>query len=174
MISTFSTRLFQLEDARPVTDLLHAAYAELGAMGLNYTAVDQSVETIVMRAQAGRCWIVEKEGDLLGTLTLSLPPSSGLRTLTPEATVPGRAWLNQVAVSPAARGEGIAAHLWRESRKWAVMQGATSVGVDTAVPAAHLITLYSKWGFAQADTIRHDGKVYESVVMIRELGSEDG
>lgn len=173
MISTFSTRLFELEDAQPLTDLLHAAYAELGAMGLNYTAVDQGVETTVMRAQAGQCWIVEDEGRLVGTLTMSFPPLPDLQRLTPEAAVPQRAWLNQVAVSPAIRGKGIASHLWGKGRKWAVARGATSVGVDTAIPASHLVALYSAWGFKHADIIHHEGKVYDSVVMVRELSDED-
>lgn len=173
MNSTFSTRLFELNDARPLTDLLHAAYAELGAMGLNFTAVDQSVETTVMRAQAGQCWIVEDKERLVGTLTMSFPPLPYLRELTSEAEVPHRAWLNQVAVSPAARGQGIAAHLWAEARKWALVRGATSVGVDTALPASHLVELYSAWGFTHTESIRHPGKVYDSAVMVLQLGSMD-
>lgn len=173
MNSTLSTRLFELSDAGPLTELLHAAYAELGAMGLNFTAVDQSVETTVMRARAGRCWIVEDEECLVGTLTMSLPPLPDLRILTSEAAVPQRAWLNQVAVSPATRGRGIAAHLWDQGRKWAYARGATSVGVDTALPASHLIRLYNSWGFTHTDTIHHAGKVYDSAVMVRQLSSAD-
>ena len=173
MNSTLSTRLFEINDAGPLTELLHAAYAELGAMGLNFTAVDQNVETTLVRAQAGRCWIVEDEDCLLGTLTMSLPPLPDLRALTSEARFPQRAWLNQVAVSPTARGRGIAAHLWAEGKKWAHARGATSVGVDTAVPASHLIRLYNSWGFSQTDTIHHEGKVYDSAVMVRQLSSAD-
>ncbi len=38
-------RRFEDADAEDLTELLHAACAELGAMGLNYTAVDQDPET---------------------------------------------------------------------------------------------------------------------------------
>ena len=172
MLNTFSTRLFRIEEAQRLTDLLHAAYAELGAVGLNYTAVDQTAETTIRRAQAGRCWIVEDSNQLLGTLTMSFPPSDSLRQLTPEAAMPKRAWLNQVAVSPAARGLGIASHLWGKGRRWASAQGAISVGVDTAIPASHLVELYSSWGFRRVDTIHHDGKTYDSAVMVRELSEE--
>lgn len=173
MDPALSVRLFRDADAGPLTELLHAAYAELGAMGLNYTAVDQDAETTRERARGGQCWIAEQSGQIIGTLTMSLPPSEGLRELTAAACEHGCAWLNQVAVSPSARGRGVAADLWRRGRQWAFAQGASSIGVDTAVPADHLVRLYSSWGFAQVDTIHWPGKTYDSVVMIRSLGPQD-
>lgn len=173
MDATFSVRLFQNADAAPLTTLLHAAYAELDSMGLNYTAVDQGVETTRKRAHGGQCWIVEQADLIVGSLTMSSPPSTDLRTLTAAARENDRAWLNQVAVSPSARGRGIAAELWRRGRRWAAAQGATSIGVDTAIPADHLIKLYSSWGFQQVDTIHWPGKTYDSAVMTRPLKKED-
>jgi hypothetical protein len=52
--SALSVRMFTPVDAVQLTELLHAAYAELGAMGLNFTAVDQSVETTRYRARGGQ------------------------------------------------------------------------------------------------------------------------
>lgn len=173
MEPTFYVRLFEDDDASQLTELLHAAYAELGAMGLNYTAVDQDAETTRERARGGQCWVVEHDGQLVGSLTMSLPPSQGLRELTAEARHEYRAWLNQVAVSPEARGLGIAADLWQKGRQWAVSQQATSIGVDTAVPAEHLIQLYGAWGFMRVGTIRWPGKTYASIVMSRPLGHDD-
>lgn len=170
----FSLRRFRDADAEPLTDLLHAAYAELGARGLNYTAVDQDAGTTLSRARGGECWVAEADGELLGTLTMTLPPSADLGALTPEARAPQRAWLNQVAVSPSTRGRGIASTLWREGRRWAFGQGATSVGLDTAVPAEHLLRLYRSWGFAQVGTIHWPGKTYDSAVMLRALDPADG
>lgn len=160
-------------DAPALTALLHEAYAELGARGLNFTAVDQSVETTRRRAHGGRCWIVERGGDLIATLTMSLPPSSDLQELTVEASAAHRAWLNQVAVSPRARRSGLARGLWDIGKGWAIEQGATSVGVDTAVPATHLVNLYAAWGFDHRGVIHWPGKTYDSVVMIRALSAED-
>lgn len=172
--SSLVVRLFTDADASGLTTLLHTAYAELGAMGLNYTAVDQDVKTTRQRARGGRCWVLETDGRLVGTLTMSLPPSGPLQKLTPQAGVPHRAWLNQMAVHPAARGLGIAADLWQRARRWAVAEGASSVGVDTALPAEHLIRLYRSWGFTQTDTIHWPGKTYDSVVMIRPLTKTEG
>lgn len=173
MDSVFALRRFQDRDAVALTDLLHAAYAELGARGLNYTAVDQTPATTLTRSRGGQCWVVESDGILLATLTMSLPPSTDLKELTTAAQPPHRAWLNQVAVSPSARGRGIAADLWRRGRAWAAAQGATSVGVDTAIPAEHLVAIYSAWGFTYADTIHWPGKTYDSVVLTRPLTRAD-
>lgn len=162
-------RPFTVGDAEELTSLLHRAYAELGAVGLNFTAVDQSVDTTRRRARGGSCLVAQRDGRIIATLTMSLPPSRGLQRLTAQAGVPARAWLNQVAVSPEARGLGIARDLWRRGRAWAVAEGATSVGVDTAEPAVHLVGLYQRWGFEHVDTVHWDGKTYDSVVMTRAL-----
>ncbi|KAA9134925.1 GNAT family N-acetyltransferase [Microbacterium caowuchunii] len=124
-------------------------------------------------ALGGQCWIVEQDGQIVGSITMSLPPSPGRPELTAVAREDNRAWLNQVAVSPSIRGRGIAAGLWRQGRQWAVAQGATSVGVDTAIPAEHLVQLYTSWGFEQVETIHWPGKTYDSVVMTRPLGRDD-
>lgn len=173
MNSTFSVRLFEDRDTDGLTDLLHAAYAELGARGWNYTAVDQDAATTRARARGGQCWVAESDGQLVGTLTMSLPPSTDLFELTMAAREEHRAWLNQVAVSPGARGRGISADLWRRGRAWAASQGASSVGVDTAIPAEHLVALYTAWGFTAVDTIHWPGKTYDSVVMTRHLTAAD-
>ncbi len=169
MDESLQIRTFVPDDAPALTALLHAAYAELGARGLNYTAVDQDESTTLARAGGGRCWVAEHDGALVATLTLSLPPSEGLRALTPEAAVPARAWLNQVAVAPGRRSQGLARQLWDRGRAWATAQRVTSVGVDTAVPAAHLVELYARWGFVHAGTIHWPGKTYDSAVMTLDL-----
>lgn len=164
-----TVRPFVDDDAPALTAFLHEAYAELGARGLNFTAVDQSEETTRSRARGGRCWVVERGGEIVATLTMSLPPSSALQRLTPEARVPGRVWLNQMGVSPRLRGVGLARLLWDTGAAWAAEQGATSVGIDTAVPATHLVDLYTRWGFVPRDIIHWPGKTYDSLVMVRGL-----
>ena len=53
-----------------LTALLHRAYARLGAMGLNFTAVDQSVEMTRRRVESGQCFVAEANGALVGTVTV--------------------------------------------------------------------------------------------------------
>lgn len=170
--STPTLRLFEPTDAPTLTDFLHRAYAELGERGLNFTAVDQDVETTLFRAAKGRCWIAVDADRVVGTLTVSLPPGRHLDALTPVAGQAG-AWLNQMAVDPDRRGEGIAATMWQTGLAWAAAQGVTAIGVDTAVPATHLQALYARWGFVPRGTIQWPGKTYESTVMLRDVTLED-
>jgi hypothetical protein len=51
-------RRFEPADAEALTRLLHRSYAELGAAGLNFTAVDQDPANTLSRAPAG-CWPTE-------------------------------------------------------------------------------------------------------------------
>lgn len=171
MDAALTARPFVDDDASALTELLHTAYAPLGSLGLNYTAVDQDEATTLRRAQAGQCWVVHdgRNGRLAATLTMSLPPSADLQDLTAEARAPRRAWLNQVAVHPDSQRSGLASHLWSLALGWADLTGATSVGVDTAVPADHLVRLYTTWGFTHQDVIHWPGKTYDSVVMTRLL-----
>ena len=159
-------RLYQDEDAEALTELLHRAYAELGAAGLNYTAVDQDVATTHYRATSGQCWVAEIAGELVATVTISLPPSQHVQELTEVARVANIAWLNQLAVDPTKRGRGTARYLWLTALSWAAENGATSVGLDTAQEADHLVSLYTSWGLRPADTIHWPGKTYDSVVML--------
>ena len=53
-----------------ITKLLHRAYARLGAMGLNYTAVDQSPEVTAERIAGGHCLIAEMDGKVVGTVLI--------------------------------------------------------------------------------------------------------
>lgn len=169
MQSHLITRPFNEQDATGLTELLHAAYARLGGRGLNFTAVDQDEQTTHARASAGQCWIVQDGHRMVGSLTMSRPPSAGLQQLTNQARAPHRAWLNQVAVHPTHQGAGIASHLWNLGLEWAADSGATSVGVDTAAPADHLIDLYRRWGFLYRTSIHWPGKTYDSVVMVRPI-----
>ena len=56
-----------------LTALLHRAFTRLGAMGLNCTCVDQTVETTRSRATRGDCYVAVCEGRIVGTMTLYAP-----------------------------------------------------------------------------------------------------
>ncbi|MBF4462606.1 MULTISPECIES: hypothetical protein [unclassified Rathayibacter] len=72
MDPTIAVRLFDSDGAVALTEFLHGAYAELGAMGLNYTAVDQDAETTRKRALGGQSWIVEQKGQRVGAQTIGV------------------------------------------------------------------------------------------------------
>jgi len=169
MASTPELRAFRDSDAPEVTALLHRAYGQLAAQGLNFTAATQDELTTVHRATGGASWVLVADGRIVATMTMSLPPSTQLRTLSAEAAEPGRVWLNQLAVDPAERGTGLARRLRDEGIVWARAAGASVVGVDTAEPATELVDTYRRWGFVQREVIQWPGKTYRSVVMVRPL-----
>lgn len=160
-------REFTPADTPELTELLHRSYAELGAAGMNFTAVDQTDATTEYRASAGHCLIALDDGRPIATLTMSMPASKTLRSMFPAAERKDVAWLNQMAVDPERRGTGLARTLWADGLAWAIEHGATTIGVDTALPAEHLIRLYEGWGFERAGVIHWAGKTYDSAVLLR-------
>lgn len=167
-----SFRLFTEADTGRLTDLLHRAYAPLAERGLNYTAVDQDAETTLQRATSGATWLLFDVDELVGSVTMSLPPELLLQELTAEARAPGRVWFNQFAVAPEHQNRGYGSLLRGRAFAWARSQGATSVGLDTGLCADDLISLYSHWGFRPVDVVQRPGKTYKSVIMVRDFPLE--
>ena len=166
---TDTIRLVVEADIPAVTRLVHAAYAEHGAAGLNFTAVDQSAETTRLRPLSGQSWVIERGGALIATATVSIPPGEHIRRLTAVAREPRVAWLNQLAVHPRHRGEGLARRLLEQVVSHARRQDAQTLALDTAAPATRLRALYERWAFTEVETIHWPGKTYDSVVMSRAL-----
>ena len=81
-----------------ITFLLHRAYARLGAMGLNYTAVNQSAEVTAERIAGGRCLVAEVEAKVVGTILVK-PTSAAIDC--EYFMRPGVAAVHQFAVDPA-------------------------------------------------------------------------
>lgn len=75
-----------------LTALLHRAYAALGAMGLNYTAVDQSEEMTRKRIAGATCLVAASGGVLVGTIVFR-----------PPAQTKGSPWLDRPEVASLAQ-----------------------------------------------------------------------
>lgn len=129
------------EDVPALTSLVHAAYAEHGARGLNFTAVDQSEQTTRRRALTGASWVCESQGVIVATATYRFSLSAELLEVSSSARVPATGWLNQLAVHPDHRGRGHARALFRVVCRRAHADGVRIIGLDTAEPAGHLRSL---------------------------------
>ena len=155
-----------------LTALLHRAYARLAAMGLNFTAVDQSVETTQRRVESGQCFVAEAAGDIVGTVTVCEaydPNREPWARATPWFYRRDVAHLHQLAVDPGAQGQGLGARLVAACEAWAQERGRSAVALDTAVPAAHLRQRYARLGYTDVDEVQWPGKRYRTVVMRKAL-----
>ncbi|MCE2971333.1 MAG: GNAT family N-acetyltransferase [Burkholderiales bacterium] len=156
-----------------LTALLHRAYAPLGAMGLNYTAVDQTVEVTRKRCAAGTCFVAVDSERIVGTVTVAGPHDplrqAGWAEQTPWFCRHDAAHLHQLAVEPVLQGSGLGRRLLAQCVDWARAQGYRYLALDTAVPAAHLRRAYAKLGYIDADEVQWQGKRYRSVVMVLPL-----
>jgi GNAT superfamily N-acetyltransferase len=162
-------RRYRSDDAVDLTALLNGAYRQLQEAGLNFTAATQGVETTRQRVAGGVCWVVEHDGRVSATMTMSVPPPEDIRTLSEHARQPETGWLCQVAVGPELRGRAVAKTLFDVARVWAKKKGIRRIGLDTAAPAEHLVTMYQRWGFEHVDDVQFPGKRYDSAVMTLDL-----
>ncbi|NRF66019.1 GNAT family N-acetyltransferase [Aquincola sp. S2] len=172
---TASTTIRPLADSdslEALTTLLHRAYAPLGAAGMNFTAVDQSVEVTRERVQRGPCFVAEQGGALVGTATVNGmfdPNRQGFARVSPWFFRRDVAHVQQYAVDPECQGLGIGAKLRAACEDWARTHGHHAIALDTAMPATHLRERYRRAGFAEVAQLQRDGKHYRSVIMVKPL-----
>jgi GNAT superfamily N-acetyltransferase len=154
------------DSLQELTDLLHRAYASLGRMGLNYTAVDQPLETTARRISRGQCFVAAEGARLIGTIVVEPPnPDSPCEYLAVE----GVASAHQLAVAPENQGSGLGASLLKRAEAWARDRGFRELAIDTAEPAEHLRSFYERLGYRHVGFVQWQGKVYRSVVMSKGL-----
>jgi GNAT superfamily N-acetyltransferase len=159
------------DDVEALTGMLHRAYAVLGAMGLNYTAVDQTPEVTRKRLGHGvGLAAVEPGGRIVGTLVYNPPagPDSP-KWLTPWLRRPDVAHFGQFAVEPALQKRGIGGRLMDAVEDMARAAGARELALDTAEPALHLIASYERRGYRFIEYAQWEGKRYRSVIMSKTL-----
>jgi GNAT superfamily N-acetyltransferase len=151
-----------------LTKLLNDAYAYLGNMGLNYTAVDQSPATTTERIKAGQCFVAVAEDRLVGTIVVEPPIQD---PLCPYFGKPGVASAHQLAVAPSHQRRGIGSRLLTFAESWARSNGYSELALDTAEPAHHLVALYSSRGYRHVGVVQWNGKRYRSVIMAKKLNN---
>lgn len=150
-----------------LTDLIHRAYAPHLAHGLRFVGTHQSVEVTAERLATGDAFIATSPDCIVGTV-LARPPQ-------PSSSVPlyrdPQTWsISQLAVAPEYKGRGLGRALHDTAVRHAVRQGARTVALDTAAPAARLIRLYKSWGYrivGRADF--RPTTNYESVLMAQSV-----
>ena len=149
-----------------LTALLHAAYAQLGGMGFNYTAVDQTEDVTRQRVSRGLCLVATDNGALVGTIMFHAPGQSAGCSCYERLDV---ATIGQFGVLPGLQGAGTGTRLLREAETLAIASGATELALDTSEGADHLIGWYEREGFRFVEHAQWPGKTYRSVIMSKLL-----
>ncbi|MDM4768560.1 GNAT family N-acetyltransferase [Pelomonas sp. SE-A7] len=149
-----------------LTLLLHRAYARLGAMGLNYTAVDQAPEVTEKRIRGGNCFVVASGSKLVGTIVVH---PTYVENACEYFTRSGVAAAHQFAVDPEHQGAGIGRMLLQRAERWAKEAGFVELAIDTAEQATHLVELYERLGYRHVGWVQWPGKVYRSMVLSKPL-----
>ena len=155
-----------------LTALLHRAYARLGAMGLNYTAVDQSALTTGARFASGQGFVIEEGGALVGCVVVAGPFDAAQNPGTRRSPWYLRrdvAHLHQLAIDPAQQGRKLGDELIAACEAWARERGFRAIALDTAEPAHHLRARYARRGYTEVDQMQWDGKRYRSLILVKPL-----
>ncbi len=159
----------ETDSIEDLTDLIHSAYAELGAMGLQYWGTHQKPKDTLERISKGIGLVAEIDGAIVGTLALH-PPEADSEVAVYRDQHTNK--LTQFAVDPAKRGVGIGRALHSHAVEIARGKGATRVALDTAEGATHLIAMYSAWGYQHVGYCDYRPFTnYRSVVMVLTLGA---
>jgi GNAT superfamily N-acetyltransferase len=160
-------RPFEPSDSiEAITVLLHRAYASLGGMGLNYTAVDQSPDVTANRIRCGTCYVATEGSNFVGTIVVQ---PTHTESECSYFTQPGVACANQFAVAPEFQSKRLGSELLLCAEIWARENGFSHLAVDTAEPATHLIEFYNRRGYRHVDWVQWSGKKYRSVVLSKAL-----
>jgi len=157
-----------------LTGLLHVAYAPLAAAGMNFAAASQSAEMTQRRAAEGQCFVAERGGQIVGTVTVCGPYAEGeapWAALVPWFRDRDTAHFHQFAVHPSLQRQGIGRRLVAACERWALQRGYRRMAVDTAEPAGPLRALYGRLGYTDVGHVQWDGRTYRSVVMLKVLDS---
>lgn len=159
-------RFAPTDDIGAVTAMLHRAYARLGAMGLNFTAVDQNDDTTRERLASGEGYLAFLDGALAGTVMFRPP---GTSRGTPWYVRPEVAVFGQFGVEPTLQGAGLGAYLMDFVEARAHACGAAEIALDTAEPAAHLRRWYTSRGYRFIEYVQWKTTNYRSVILSKSL-----
>lgn len=155
------------DNMEELTALLHRAYADLGAMGLNYTAVDQSAEVTRLRIAGGRGFVaIDRAGLIVGTIAFYPPHRSDG---SPWFERPDVAKFGQFAVDPPFQKQGIGSLMTEAIETEARAVGAGELALDTAEPATALISWYGRRGYRFIEYAQWGGKRYRSAILSKRL-----
>jgi ribosomal protein S18 acetylase RimI-like enzyme len=133
----------EIELVREVTDEVVEAFGRLlPQLSASAPRLDERALRELATWPGNRLLIARIDGRIVGTLTLAMfPIPTGLR-----------AWIEDVVVDDAARGQGVGAELTREAARLARAAGARTVDLTSRPSREAANRLYERLGFRPRDT----------------------
>lgn len=159
------------DDLEALTDLLHRAYAQLAAAGLQYMASHQTSDVTLRRMKRGVAVVAVAAETVIGTITLADVAKTAGSSFYDR---PDTASFGQFAVDPAWQHRGVGSMLMNLVESMACEAGARCLALDTSEQATGLIRLYETRGFRFVEHVQWPDVNYRSVVMAKVLSAGDG
>jgi ribosomal protein S18 acetylase RimI-like enzyme len=147
-------------DVPALRRLVNAAYRELADRGLNFTGTYQDEATTRERLRDAEVFLLCDGDELRASICLRVLPADGERLCL---------YINQLAVHPEHKRRGLGTQLLDLAEARATERGLDTLRLDTAIPAAHLVSLYAARGYVVVDEVQWEGKTYRSYVMEKRL-----
>lgn len=152
--------LAQESDAPAVRALVNQAYRELADVGLNYTATYQDEQVTLKRMQEGRVFLLHKGPELVGTILFKEQNFfTGRKT----------AYVGQLGIRPQHKKSGYGTLLMDFCERLAKQENFDGIQLDTAKPAAHLVSWYLQRRYNIIGEQQWEGKTYASWIFEKDL-----
>jgi ribosomal protein S18 acetylase RimI-like enzyme len=156
-------RTAQESDIPQLRRLVNAAYQELADLGLNFTGTYQDDEITRERMKDAEVYLLHRGGELIASMNVSLQEADGQICL----------YINQLAVRPEYKRQGLGSYLLDLAEQRAEAAGIERLRLDTAILALHLLGIYRRRGFVEVEEVQWEGKTYRSIIMEKRLKKLD-
>lgn len=150
------------DDIAALTTMLNDAYRPLAEQGMFFVASYQTPDVTLERCRAGHCTVVTDASGYVATMTIAAGKADSSCVIYRR---PGTLVLGQFAVRPDWQRRGLGGMLIEEARRYARLQGANLLALDTSERATSLIAFYQRRGFTISGHVRWPDVNYRSVVM---------
>ena len=149
----YTIRSWQPDDRQAAAEVIQNALAQYG-LGWEPDGADRDVLEVeeYYLARGGKFWVIEYEGEIIGTSAYYPYPHRGEKAVE----------VRKMYLSPQARGQGLGRHLLGELERSILAHGYHEIWIETASVLTAAVSLYEANGYQPAagvETLRCD-RVY--------------